>query len=72
MTDDRPVELRIVKGAPTEDELAALVAAVSTRRTPSGSAPERMPASNWAAYWRSVRTPLPHGPNAWRASARPC
>lgn len=69
MTD--PV-LRVVKGDPTPEELAALLAVVSTR-TASAAAPTTDPnqASDWATYWRTTRRPLHPGPNAWRASAHP-
>ncbi|WP_020392111.1 acyl-CoA carboxylase subunit epsilon [Kribbella catacumbae] len=67
MTD--PV-LRVVKGDPTPEELAALLAVVSTRATPAPTAdPDH--ASNWATYWRNHTRPLHPGPNAWRASAHP-
>ncbi|HEX6197797.1 MAG TPA: acyl-CoA carboxylase subunit epsilon [Jiangellaceae bacterium] len=65
---DRP--LRVVKGEPTEDELAALVAAISAKAAEAAHQPAERP-SNWAAYWRSVRAPLQPGPGAWRASANP-
>jgi hypothetical protein len=72
--------LQVVKGEPTPEELAALVAVVSARAAASAAAgasasaaaanePER--ASDWASYWRNVRQPLQHGPGRWRASAHP-
>jgi hypothetical protein len=69
--------LQVVKGEPTPEELAALVAVVSARAAAGASAsdaaaanePER--ASDWASYWRNVRQPLQHGPGRWRASAHP-
>jgi hypothetical protein len=68
--------LRVVKGEPTPEELAALVAVVSARAAAGASAsaaaadePER--ASDWPSYWRNVRQPLQHGPGRWRASAHP-
>jgi len=59
--------LRVVRGNPTPEELAALVAVISTR----GSAePEPAPVrSLWARP--VLRTALPHGPGAWRASSLP-
>ena len=64
--------LRIAKGDPTPEELAALLAVVSARSAaapaPSTSADR---ASNWATYWRNHTRPLHPGPNAWRASAHP-
>jgi Acyl-CoA carboxylase epsilon subunit len=73
--ESKPVVLRVVKGEPTPEELAALVAVVSTRAAADATAaagtaePER--ASDWASYWRNVRRPLPHGPGEWRASGLP-
>ena len=64
-----PPTLRVVKGDPTDEELAALVTALANRRAPGAPQSERP--STWAAYWRSVRAPLRHGPSAWRASALP-
>jgi hypothetical protein len=61
--------LRVVKGAPTPEELAALVTvlaslggapAAPTRRTPDWNAPRRL-----------HRVVHPHGPGGWRASALP-
>jgi Acyl-CoA carboxylase epsilon subunit len=75
--DDSMVEpvLRVVKGDPTDEELAALVAVVSARAatqaaSTAAAAPEQR-ASDWASYWRNVRQPLQHGPGRWRASAHP-
>jgi hypothetical protein len=65
---DTPL-LRVVKGEPTDEELAALtvvVAALSQRRerrrvTPVGA---------WASHGDAHRTPVRHGPGGWRASGR--
>jgi len=64
--------LQIVKGDPTPEELAALVAVVSARAA-AAPAPAPAPdhASDWASYWRNLRRPLQHGPGRWRASAHP-
>jgi hypothetical protein len=65
--------LRVVKGEPTPEELAALVAVVSARAAAAAAAPTSEPprASNWATYWRNARRPLHPGPNSWRTSAHP-
>jgi hypothetical protein len=75
--DDSVVEpvLQVVKGDPTDEELAALVAVVAARAATqaaagAAAAPEQR-ASDWASYWRNVRQPLQHGPGRWRASAHP-
>jgi hypothetical protein len=66
--------LRVVKGDPTPEELAALLAVV-TARASAAPAPsperDRDRASNWATYWRNQARPLHPGPNTWRASAHP-
>jgi hypothetical protein len=71
MTDPTPV-LRVVKGDPTPEELAALVSVISARAAtavPAQAGPER--ASDWATYWRNARVPFRPGPGRWRASAHP-
>jgi hypothetical protein len=76
---ERPY-LRIVRGKPTPEELAALTAVIAAvAATSAGPAAARAagPAAaasgsgTWADRERALRTPLPHGPNAWRTSARP-
>jgi hypothetical protein len=59
--------LRVVRGNPTPEELAALIAVVSTR----GVAAEEPAAARslWASP--SLRRPLSPGPGAWRASSLP-
>jgi hypothetical protein len=80
MSDDQPGDqpaettpaLRVVKGDPTPEELAALVAVISARAAAAGTPePETGRASDWASYWRNVRRPLQHGPGRWRTSAFP-
>ncbi|MEI4272322.1 acyl-CoA carboxylase subunit epsilon [Klenkia sp. LSe6-5] len=61
--------LRVVSGAPTDEELAALttvVAALSQRR---GSA-RPTPVGAWASRADGFRSPLQPGPGGWRASGR--
>jgi hypothetical protein len=61
--------LRVVKGDPTEEEVAALVAVLASM---GGTAePERRPAPAWSAHHRKVRVTHPHGPGGWRSSALP-
>jgi Acyl-CoA carboxylase epsilon subunit len=67
----RPV-LRIVRGDPTPEELAALVTVLAARAAASAAAePPAAPRSAWRDRSRYARTTLPHGPGAWRASALP-
>jgi hypothetical protein len=63
--------LRIVKGNPTPEEVAALVAVVSAMAAGAQSAgAEARPRSEWSAHHRKLRSTHRHGPGAWRASAR--
>jgi hypothetical protein len=69
VTDEPRPLLRVVRGEPTAEELAALtvvVAALSQRRerrrpTPVGA---------WASFADGHRRGLQAGPGGWRASAR--
>ena len=66
---DRPV-LRILRGDATPEEVAALVAVIASMS--GGTAPAKpQPRSTWADPARRMRTTLPHGPGAWRASGMP-
>jgi hypothetical protein len=65
---ERPL-LRVVRGDPSAEELAALtvvVAALAQRRT--GRRPT--PAGAWASSADALRPQLRPGPGAWRASGR--
>jgi Acyl-CoA carboxylase epsilon subunit len=75
-TDDQQPVFSVVKGSPTEDELAAVMTVLTTRFAPQGNEKQGQdkatPArTGWSAYWRSVRSPIQPGPSAWRMSARP-
>ena len=60
--------LRVVRGTPTAEELAALVAVVAVRASAAGE-PERPARLRWG---RPVLRPCPTpGPGAWRASGLP-
>ncbi len=67
-TTERPF-LRIVRGDPTEEELAALVAVLAS--VGGSTEPDRTPAPGWSAHHRKVQVTLPHGPGGWRNSALP-
>jgi hypothetical protein len=66
---DEPL-FSVVKGSPTEEELAALVAVLALRPA-AATTPQGRRESGWSAYWRSVRAPVQPGPGAWRMSGRP-
>ena len=63
--------LHVVSGEASAEELAALVTALTARIGPEDSARPQAPASPWSDRSRYLRTTLPHGPGAWRASALP-
>jgi hypothetical protein len=64
--------LRIVKGDPTPEEVAALVAVVSALAAGAAeaAAKDQAPKPEWSANRRKLRTTYRHGHGAWRASAR--
>jgi hypothetical protein len=67
------VEIKVERGAPTPEELAAVVALVQARAAAAGSvAEDPAPLDAWGDPARNVpaRVPAP-GPGAWRASAWP-
>ncbi len=62
--------LRVVRGEPSAEELAALtvvVAALSQRRERK----RPTPVGAWASYGRSHRRPAQAGPGGWRAAGSP-
>jgi hypothetical protein len=72
MTDDA---IRIVRGVPTDEELAAIVGVLLTRR-PAAPAQRTPPASRWMVsgrpgYALADGRPAQRGPQSWRASALP-
>jgi hypothetical protein len=63
--------LQVVRGDPTPEEIAALVA-VLTARARAAAEPEPLRRrSAWSDPARRLRQPLSHGPGAWRAAALP-
>ncbi len=73
MTDQPPTEttplLRIVKGDPSVEELAALVAVVASLGGSAAPATRRTPV--WNAPARMQRQVLRSGQGAWRGSSLP-
>ena len=61
--------LRVVRGEPTAEELAALTVVVAAlSRRPARRRPT--PVGIWASAGDAHRTPLRPGPGGWRASGR--
>ena len=78
MADEAPADtplLRVVCGAPTGEELAALVAVVGALREISTIGAGHSPTSSssvgssWAAPAARLRKPLAPGPDGWRRSS---
>lgn len=66
--------LTVVRGEPTDAELAAVIT-ILTARGPAwavadAAAPPGSGRSVWASRHRLLREPVHAGPDAWRASAR--
>jgi acyl-CoA carboxylase epsilon subunit len=69
--------MRVVRGDPTDTELAALTAVLSTRQTRSmlnasaAHPPSQARRPGWPDRAALTGAPLQPGPGAWRRSARP-
>jgi len=63
--------LHVVSGDPSPEELAALIAVIAARSGTADDASGASAPSAWTDRSRGLRTPLHHGPGAWRASAFP-
>ncbi|MDP9100890.1 MAG: acyl-CoA carboxylase subunit epsilon [Actinomycetota bacterium] len=64
------VELTVVRGHPSDHDLAAVVAVLSARASVGTEVAGQPEPSQWADRSLFLRRPLPHGPGGWRASAR--
>jgi len=78
MPDERAGRaLRVVRGIPTAEELAALTAVLSALQTRSilnasaAHPPSQPRGSGWRDRSALIGAPLRPGPGAWRRSARP-
>ncbi len=72
MSEESPPLLRVVKGDPTPEEVAALVAVVSAMATGASAAgAQARPRSEWSANHRRLRGIHRPAPGAWRAGALP-
>ncbi len=64
----RPL-LRVVRGEPSAEELAALTVLVAALSRPRGGR-RPTPVGAWATRTDAVRRPLTAGPGGWRAAGR--
>jgi len=65
--------LRVVRGAPTPEELAAAIAVIEAARAEEidlGHGFERQLKSSWSRNQAQLRSPISPGPGAWRAAYR--
>jgi hypothetical protein len=69
MTEQQPV-IRITKGNPTDEEIAAVIAVVTAQAATRRTAEPEPQQTGWAAYWRRVQAPIQPGPGAWQAAVR--
>ena len=60
----------VLRGNPSDTELAALVAVLSTLPAPPEPEPAVVRPSGWSDRSRALQAPLAPGPGAWLASAR--
>jgi hypothetical protein len=71
---DQSPRLVVVRGEPSEEELAVLTAVLSARaaaaRAAAGTREPERPASGWRDRSRGMRAPSRPGPGAWRMSTR--
>lgn len=67
-TDAQPL-LRVITPNTTPEEVAAIVAVLSSMGGPA--ARERKPRSAWASPARAVRRPMAPGRDGWRLSGLP-
>jgi Acyl-CoA carboxylase epsilon subunit len=68
-----PAVLRILRGSPSAEEIAAVVVAIAAaRKAPAvrAAAAGRI-RFEWSSGSRPLRRPLTPGPDGWRASALP-
>jgi hypothetical protein len=70
--EERRALFRVVRGEPTDEELAALTVVIAAAASAGGPPPEK-PRDLWSEPASLLRTPLPPspGPGAWKASALP-
>ncbi|HEV2640202.1 MAG TPA: acyl-CoA carboxylase epsilon subunit [Actinocrinis sp.] len=66
-----PALIRIVRGEPTAEELAALLGVLAAAGSAPDEQPSAAPASGWTDRSRYVRGPLAPAANGWRAAAFP-
>jgi hypothetical protein len=70
--EERRALFRVVRGTPTDAELAALTVVLLATTAPATAAEGPASASStWSDPATRLRRPLPVGPGAWRTAAWP-
>ena len=69
--EERRALFRVVRGTPTDAELAALTVVVAAVAAAPRTAPRPAARSAWNDPAARLRRPLPTGPGAWRVSGLP-
>ena len=64
--EERRALFRVVRGAPADDELAALTAVLSAAAAAGDGAPEPRPRDRWSDPAARMRATLTPGPGAWQ------
>ena len=63
-------EIRVVRGQPTDEELAAVLMVITAQAAAANLANKRSQLRpEWNAAHRGVRKPFEHGAGTWRRSA---
>jgi hypothetical protein len=68
---ERRALFRVVRGAPSDEEVAALTVVLATATTGAAASPRPPVIDRWSDPAARLRVPLHPGPGAWRASAWP-
>lgn len=65
-------DIRVVRGRPTDEELAAVIMVITAQAAAAGLANKRLQLRpEWNAAHRGVRKSFEHGAGTWRRSALP-
>jgi hypothetical protein len=69
--EERRALFRVVRGTPTDEELAALVVVLAAAAALPRTGAQALARSAWNDPVARLRRPLPVGPAAWRTSTWP-
>ncbi len=69
--EERRALFRVVRGTPTDEELAALTVVLAALAAAPRPGPRPAPTTAWNDPRARLRRPLRAGPGAWRASTWP-